>query len=274
MTEPIDSELTILEEELRPHLSRVLSKSPKTEETKALIRRLQPAFDQITKERERDLLPFNPKITPPSFLRLLLSQIGTYQKSFWLISLVLFIILTLISSGVDPIPVRGFDLYSLTLPLFFFLTFAYSYRSWNREMRMVEQITPFSPAFLLLSRLLILLGMNLIFGLIGNIWLIITSSNYALSAFLLSWIAPLFLSGGVLAYFIFRYGMGFGFTLSLLAWAGWIGLRGWIAACEVMDQVPWAWKMDGMTAGIGIILLYLAYRRLLRHPFEGEEQIR
>lgn len=272
MTEPTDSELKRLEEELRPHLAQILTRSPKAEETRELIDRLQPAFDTIPKEEKKATLPFQ-KRTTPSLLRLLLSQLTIYPKAFWIASLLLFAMLTYFQSVIPAPFFNELDLFSLSFPLFLILGYAYGFRSENQEMRMVERITPYPPTLIFLSRLLILLGIDLIFGLMGNLWLILTSKGYPYPSFFPGWIAPMLLTGGMLAYAIFRWGTTTGYALSLLSWGTWIGTKGWLIQKERPVWEANSWWIHLGAAGIGLLLLYLTYRRLIRYPLEGERHI-
>lgn len=272
MSEPTDSELKRLEEELRPHLAQILTRSPKAEETRALIDRLQPAFDRISMQDKKATLPF-PKRTPPSLWRLLLSQFAIYPRGFWTMGLLLFAMLTYFQSIIPAPSFNESDLFSLSLPLFLILGNAYGFRSANREMRMVERITPYPPTLIFLSRLLILLGISLIFGLMGNLWLILTSKGSPYPSFFPGWIAPMLLTGGMLAYAIFRWGTTAGYALSLLSWGFWIGAKGWLIQKERPIWEANGWWIHLGVAGIGILLLYLTYRRLIRYPLEGERHI-
>lgn len=271
MREPTDLELEGLEQELRLPLSRYITRSPKTEETKALIGRLQAEFNLIGSETQSFQLTFNEKIRRPSLLKQVLSQAQTYQKAFWVVSIIVFAMLTLMSGAASPFLFDDIDLFSVSVPIFLLSSFAYSYRSWNREMRMVESITPLPPAVLLLSRLMILIALNIVLGFIGSLYLKLTSQSFHLLPFLMHWLALLLFIGGLLAYLMFRLGLFAGMIVSVLAWGGWISMKEWFFTGNLSKN--WVFGMEAILMLMGSLLLILAFRRLALKQVEVEGKL-
>ncbi|MBE3553645.1 MAG: hypothetical protein IMW85_01270 [Thermicanus sp.] len=278
MHDSMKQELEELERELRPHLSRYMSKSPKTEETLALIRRLQGEFNRMKEEPQQEPHPFqltfNEKMRKPSLIKQLILQVQTYPKAFWLTSLILFAMLTLMGGVYTPGLFGNVDLFSFSVPLYLLISFSYNYKSWNREMRMVESITPFPPALLLLNRLLILIALTMVLGMIGSFYLSLMSQSYPLFPFLMHWLAPLLLTGGLLAFLIFRLGIVAGTITSLLAWGGWIYVKGRFLGAGGNIGNDWELQMEISLVLVGALLIALSYRRIYRHPMEAEGKFR
>lgn len=218
---PVDEkELEALEEEMSRTLSAYLTRVPQREETQNLIRSLQSEFAVLPQQREPDLEMLEPlPLQRLSFFRQCWIQLQLFGKAFWAISALVIIMLTLISPVSETL-LWGFrDLYSLVLPLFLLCAALYSYKSWNGEMRMVESITPFPPALLLLSRLLLITAMIVLFGFITSCFLVWTHYTFDAGSFLLGWMSGVLFVGGILAYITYHRGIRIGFAAAGASWA-------------------------------------------------------
>lgn len=208
MSDKIDEcELEQLENELRPKLSSYMTKSPSQAESNRLIETLRPELERAN------------RVLKPSIFRQSFLQLRQYKWSFWLISIAVFIMLTLSTGYTASITERFADVhpFSFILPLYILVGIAYSYRSWNKEMRMVEMITPFPPALLLLTRILNMIVINLLFGLLGSAYLYLAFDAQPLR-FVLSWLAPSLLMFGVLAYVMLWKGIKSGMGTAICVW--------------------------------------------------------
>lgn len=251
----IDRELSGLEKELQLPLSSIITRSPRTEETRALIYRLQGGFDALKEQVEN---PFNSvsssAIIRPSLLHQCLLQLRSYHKSFWVASAVLFTMMTLISEA----NIFGRQsIYTVVIPLFMIGSLIYSYRVWNAELRMVESVTPYPPALLLLSRMLIVLAQCIGYGLLGTLYLQWTAStHFSGFLFMLEWLSLVFFISGVMAYVMFLKTIRWGVSVASIAWLGWKII---VANIQYSSLAA----MQGSLLIVGILLLLAAYRKSL-----------
>lgn len=219
MREPDSNELVQLEEELSKPLSAYLVSSPKPEETRRLLTRLQSEFDQLREQASPIEFPTQERVRT-SFWKQCFNQLRIYHKAFWGVSILIFAMLTLMTGTLNfEYQPAGSDFFSILLPIFILAGTAFSFRSWNKEMRTVEQITPFPPALLILSRLLIILTMILVLGFFSTVYLHVTMQTFPFLHFLMYWVSLSLFLGGSLAYGIYRKGVITGVLMSFLSWA-------------------------------------------------------
>ncbi|MCM3618996.1 hypothetical protein M3936_15515 [Sutcliffiella horikoshii] len=257
-----DKELYQLEDEMKDTFTSYVVKTPSSQDTKALLAALQPAFDEIGKEPAEE--PVHEMIKAPSFLSQLKAQVSFYQWHFWIASTLIFVMLTLFSSTYllnDAILI-----YQFAIPLSMLVGVFYTYQTWNKQMRTIEGITPFPPALLLLSRMVIILIMNIIMGIVSSIYLSFSMDHFKLLPFLLHWIAPALLIYGIIAYVMMQKGVKKGLALGM---ACWIGL---MMAAFVYQASPGTFiqltytKVAGIQGAfviIGALLLFLSYKKSL-----------
>lgn len=251
MSDNIDEqELKQLEDELHPKLTSYMTRSPSQTETNALIQTLRPELERSARARK------------PSIVRQCFLQLRHYQWSFWLISIAVFVMLTLSTGLSDPDAERyaGIQPFSFILPLYILMGIAYSYRSWNKEMRMVEMVTPFPPALLLLTRILNMLVINLMFGVLGSIYLF-TFYDIQPFRFTLSWIAPSLLMFGVLSYIMLWKGVKSAMGAAMIVWL--MGIVAAISAAnEAFPHFHDALPILQLAACVmGCVILFAAFRR-------------
>ncbi|WP_141334723.1 hypothetical protein [Paenibacillus sp. tmac-D7] len=260
-THPIDDlELDTLERELREPLAGYVARAPRMEDTARLLAKLQPEFELLRKKQDASQWE-NPAVWhKPTFWRQCLLQVQTFGKAFWIISLIAFVLLTLSSSLWNRTPGLDSNLYGKTLPLFFFASLLYGYRTWNPKMRMVESVTPFPPALLMLIRLLLMIGMTTLLGLIGSVYLVLsTDAPLSLLSFMLRWLSELLLIGGLLAYVAFRRGIKHGFAAGVGAWTMLLAGEQWLRFNEfVPTTLTSILELLGLAAGC--LLLMYSYR--------------
>ncbi|MDI3328360.1 MAG: hypothetical protein QJR06_07395 [Alicyclobacillaceae bacterium] len=245
LEEPVlEKELERLEQSLRPRMSAYPVKEPAPGDSRRLVERLLAEIDpgEIAsapgrKEAEEHTAPGDgwtaPESgwTPPSLWRQVCLQVQTYGRGFWLVSLAVFAMLTLVGRlGLEGPAPQPANLFALAVPLYFLAGLVYTYTSWNREMRLVESVTPFPPVLLLLSRLLTVAAMNIILGLAGTAYLALTAKGLDPLLFLLQWLSVLLLTGGFLAYVLFYWGLWAAFGTSVAVWAAMITGDVWLAA--------------------------------------------
>ncbi|MGD6778904.1 hypothetical protein ACQCT3_00395 [Sutcliffiella horikoshii] len=258
-----DQELYQLEDEMKDMFSSYVVKSPSSQDTKALLAALQPTFNEIASSPEEEFR--QESIQPPSFLSQLKAQISFYQWHFWVTSTLIFIMLTLFSSNVYVTEATQF--YQFAIPLSMLVGVFYTYQTWNKQMRIIESITPFPPALLLLSRMVIILAMNILMGIIGSFYLSFKVQHFELLPFLLDWIAPAMLIYGMIAYVMMRKGVKFGLGFGIAAWivlmvAGAIyQTHGYALIQFSHSQVA---GIQTFLVTLGLFLLFLAYKKSLK----------
>lgn len=222
-TERHERELAQLENELGSVLQTVMVSVPNRKETQALLDSLLPELDAEDKLNEH-IWQQHPKRRPPSLWRQMRTQAKLYGWSFWIGSLVAFVLLTLAMQGEIGLPVKGKvpPLFHFT-PLILFASLLYSYRTWDRGMRLVESVTAFPPALVLLSRFLIVLGLDIVLTLVSCAYLLLTAeAGSAVQPFLfiLYALAPLAFTFGVVAMTMLYRGIKLGMVLGLVFWVG------------------------------------------------------
>jgi hypothetical protein len=129
---------------------------------------------------------------------LLLSQVRVIQWEIWLASalvLGLGVLVTLISPNPD------LTLFTALTPLVAAVGVALLYDHDVRMMLEIEETTLASARLLLLARLALVYGFNLVLALIGSVILAVLDADISLLPLIASWLAPMtFLSG--LAFFL------------------------------------------------------------------------
>lgn len=250
MNEQIDErELKQLEDELRPSLSAYVTAPPSREKTNALVRTLLPELEQSTNALR------------PSIFKQCIIQMRHYRLSFWAISIAIFLMLSLATPVFIDREDIHHSLFSFILPLYVLVGIGYSYRSWNKEMRMVEMVTPFPPALLLLIRMINILAINVFLGLLGSAYLAVELSIMPM-LFILEWLAPSIFMFGLFAYIMLWKGMKAGMITVSIVWLA--ALTGPIIMNELaMTGLIPPLLLIVMLVGIG--LFTAAYRRAVKH---------
>ncbi|GGD48819.1 hypothetical protein [Paenibacillus nasutitermitis] len=264
MNTPKDDELKQLEQELRAPLSQIMTNPVSSNDTTMLIRTLQPAFDELREsyEEERFSHSTHARVKRPSLLRLLRSQLSSYSRVYWGSSLVVFVMLLWLLPTHDNVSFHTVGtMFTLALPALLLASLAYSFRSWNREMRMIESITPYPPALLLVVRTMIVIGLNLIFGLVGSIYMNVRVYSFPMLPFMLQWLSLLLLLSGVTAYVLMWKGFKAAFLCSFILWIGWTSIEQY--ASPMIDQTisKHFVSFHAFTLAAGLLLLIQAYRR-------------
>ncbi|WP_054956910.1 hypothetical protein [Paenibacillus dakarensis] len=238
MDHPSDNELRELEEELRGPLTRAIMPPPSSAETAQMIASLQGEFDQLKLEATPPKLDFNPQVDPPSLGQLLRNQLRLNQKSILLASSAVFSMLVLLINPEYPLDqfagIPG-GIFPLITPLLLIASMLFSSRTWDRGMRAVESITPYPPALVLYSRLLmvtaIVVGMALLSTLVLGIRAMnAESSHFLFGPFVLEWMSVLLMTGGVAMYMMFRKGIVASMVSAIFVYGLWILLQGQINA--------------------------------------------
>ena len=249
-----DQELSQMEKELKHPLSSYLVKSPTTDDTLNLIRALQSEFDEIT--ATEGIFSGEIEWEKPSLIQQMKIQIQSYRWYFWLVSLAVFTLIGIVAIPNESQPM----IIEQVIPIYILIGVVYQYKTWNQEMRMVESITPFPPALLLYSRLMIILLMNVGFGLVTSIYLEVTYAYVRFFPLILSWLAPSIVVTGILIYAVFWKGIKKGMAAALITWFS------FYLSFDSLAQLRSTAETIYITLQLGILLIggvfiYLSYRK-------------
>lgn len=269
MEHSIDKELKRLEQELCEPLRQAVQNAPAPSETAALIAALQPEFAELQAQNAAKTLDFNPHVEAPSLRRLLLSQFRLNRKALVLAGAAVFLMLILL---VDPnrpfsnylLGDRMPSLFPMITPLMLIASMLYSYRSWDPGMRAVESITPYPPALVVYSRMLMVIALVIGWALISSVVVGIRveaagEAGMPFVPFLLQWLGISLLTGGTAMYALFRYGMKPALFFAFAVYVLWFMLEiqaqagGWAAGTRT--------ALDALLLLIGALLLFRSYYR-------------
>ena len=258
----IDLELEKLEEDLEQPIKSYLATSPRSEDTQKLLLSLQDPFDELKPSQIEFDFDQEPEPAKPSLTKQCLNQFRSYHWAYWLISVLIFAMLTMISAG----SMESDSLFPIVVPIYLLFGVLYSYKTWNKEMRMVESISPFPPALLLLSKLLVVLVVNIGLALLSTLYIVKDNTMVNPATFLLHWFAPLLFLTGLLAFVMFHKGVIAGFIASLAGWA----LTFLILPYTIFELSGEALQQDLLFVvsyliilGLGVAMLFLSYRKSL-----------
>lgn len=273
MNPSIDRELAQLEKELAEPLRQAVLPPPSPSETAALIAALQPDFDKLKAKAVSPSLDFNPQVETPSLRRLLWSQFRLNRKSLILTGSAVFLMLILLIDPEQPYRIMLFGdtipggLFPIITPLMLLASMLFSYRSWDRGMRAIESITPYPPALVVYSRMLMVIALMLSWALISSVvvglrvsWAGETTLPFI--PFLLEWLGISMLTAGAAMYVLFRKGMSLACAAAATAYVLWFVLEEYIRTHEWTMSANAA--VDGGMLLAGVILLLRSYYRSLR----------
>ncbi|MGG3455589.1 hypothetical protein [Paenibacillus rhizolycopersici] len=255
MEPSIDKELERLERELREPLRQALQPSPTPLDTAALIEALQPEFAVLQAQNAAASLDFNARVEPPSLGRLLRSQFQMNRRSLMLTGAAVFLMLVFLVDPKQPLSnwLLGDgmpSMFSLITPLMLIASMLYSYRTWDRGMRAIESVTPYPPALVIYSRMLMVMALVVGWALVSSVAVSIRVASAGEVAlpfipFLLEWLGISLLTGGAAMYALFRYGHKAGVMSAGGVYALWLLL---------IDQTSVIHLNAGTGAGVGIAL--------------------
>ncbi|MWC29025.1 hypothetical protein [Paenibacillus sp. MMS18-CY102] len=263
MSMPNDDELKQLESEMDGTLAPYTVKPVTSSDTARLLLSLQPAFNEVMHAsqpvKEQPIATSRKQAV--SLGRLMRSQIIAYSRAYWAASAALFVMLLFM---VDRLGLAAADRavgwFTILMPAALLGGMLYSFRTWNREMRMIESISPYPPALLLLTRSLIVTALNVILGLAATVYMEWTDHRFNALAFLTGWMSLYLLISGVVANVMLRKGLKPALAWGLVLWFIWnYGLG--FADFELYRI--WEDKIQLAAMAAGLMLLVMAYRRSL-----------
>lgn len=272
---PNDKELKQLEDELRSPLASLQVHPVTAGDTARLLASLQPSFEALKPELAAGGVPewLRNNLAGskrPTLLKLLRTQLGAYSRAYWLASLGVFFMLMYIlpyGSGDEgsSITTEVSSKLSLFLPMLFLSGLMYSFRSWNREMRTIESITPYPPALLLMARVMIVGGLNMLFGLAASLYLTTRLEQFPILPFMLQWMSLIVLIAGGAAYVMLRAGVKSSFVIGSLFWMGWNVMEYVLRMPESGSSSPEVIRtaIYWLCLAAGMCMTWMAYRRSL-----------
>lgn len=151
-------------------------------------------------------------------MALLLSQTRVIQRELWAASAVVLLIGLIVTlTSLEP------DLlsFSVIAPVVAAASVAMLYDETVRTMLEIEETTLASARLLLLARMTLVFGFNLVLALIGSVILAFFDSETLLLPLILSWLAPMtFLAGFAFFLSIVARDTLFAASISLIMWVG------------------------------------------------------
>lgn len=219
--------------------------------------------------RARLLTILKPHLSPSDALpkrnwnwwyRLMHSQMTVFETSFWIASLFI-LLLGLLMTLLD-----GSELLPLLLlvfsPLIAVVSLIYLFRPETQTLRELELLTATHPVELLIARLTIVLGWNVLVSLLLMLIIHLASVQIVLWRLVLAWLGPLLTLSGLALYVTLRWGVLPGAVLPLALWGGLVmlGLREMIL-CSIRGLSLASWltwlitSSDMVLISSGILIL-------------------
>jgi len=257
-----DDDLKQLELEMSEPLKTYNVAPVQAADTARLLQSLQPAFNEliaaVPAAQPTEAASGKPHV---SLGRLIRSQISAYSRVYWAASAALFVMLLVM---VDRLGLassyNAAEWFSILMPAALLGGLLYSFRTWNREMRMVESISPYPPALLLLTRSLIVTGLNVVLGVAATLYMEWTDHRFQALSFLTGWLSLYLLISGLVANIMLRKGLKPAFISGVVLWFVWNYGNTYIRS----DQASALGDQAELAALIaGLVLLFAAYRRSL-----------
>lgn len=274
MNPSIDRELELLEQQLQEPLRQAMQPPPSPVETGELIRRLQPEFDALKADQASDSLQFNVQVEPPTLRKLLRSQFRLNRKSLILSSSAVFLMLILLVDPYQPVLSIGAlpnSLFPVITPLMLIASMLFSYRTWDPGMRSIESITPYPPALVMYSRMLMVIALTVVWAFISSIIVsvrVIQAGEFVLplGPFLLQWLGVTLLTSGAAMYVLFRKGIYYALASALGVYALWFFYID--NSSSYVLRVEYRAVIDGLLLVAGVLLLLRSYYRSRKVKFE------
>ncbi|MDI3256936.1 MAG: hypothetical protein QJR01_04305 [Kyrpidia sp.] len=256
---PVDRELADLEKLVSPRLAPYPVREATAEESRRLAERvlLRAQAEEDAGLPKARLIRCKARVAPSLWTQVRL-QMGTYGAGFWIISLALFALLVLASTGRPAVPgEQPANLFSLVFPGYVLASMTYGHLSGNRGMRLVESVTSFPPALIWLTRILIVAGMNIVLGLVGTGYLALTVRGVQPLPFLLQWLSAVFAVCGFVAWVLFHKGFRRALVAGLAVWAVTVGGQQGL----LWTGFDWNGWVQGVWLLLGFALGVAAWRR-------------
>jgi hypothetical protein len=244
-------------------LERWPAPAPTPEETTRLIQALQPALTEQTAGRQvyaklrRRVAEWWPWL-------LLCAQVRVVRQEIWVASslvMTLGVIVTLATRG----PAVSHETLTMVLiaPLVAAAGLAFIYGPGVDPALEIELATPTSPRLVLLARLVLVFGFDLVLGLVGSLALALLRPDISLWPLVMAWLAPMtFLSALSLLISVISSDPEAGALISLVLWA----IQNVMRLFDSADRLfhfpslmaaaarPWLWGLAFLMSGLALWL--------------------
>lgn len=203
-------------ESLLPMLSRLdewSAPQPSPESTAFLLESLLPELPARESRLERALAWWP--------LLLLQAQLRVVRGELWLATGLVMLIGVIVTLATYNPATASLLPFTILAPVMAALGVALLYDSDIQQMFELEDTTPVSARMLLLARLTLVFGFNLVTGIAGSITLALLRSDLSLWPLILSWLAPMtFLSAFAFFLSVVTSDAFFGIVIGLFVWGG------------------------------------------------------
>ncbi|MBZ0277545.1 MAG: hypothetical protein K8I60_15470 [Anaerolineae bacterium] len=211
-----DLESLVEADSLLPMMSRLDEWSaphPSPESTAFLLESLLPELPAPESRLER-VLSWWP-------LLLLQAQLRVVRGELWLATALVMLIGVIVTLATYNPATTSLLPFTILAPVMAALGVALLYDSDIQQMFELEDTTPVSARMLLLARLTLVFGFNLVTGVAGSITLALLRSDLSLWPLILSWLAPMtFLSAFAFFLSVVTSDAFFGIVVGLFVWGG------------------------------------------------------
>ncbi|MBZ0288136.1 MAG: hypothetical protein K8I30_11025 [Anaerolineae bacterium] len=176
--------------------------------------------------RERPFSRWSRKLGQWWPLLLIRAQVRIVRREIWAASALVMVLGTLVTIGTYNPSSGSMIPIAILAPVVAAVGVALLYDAEYEQMLEIEDTTPASARILLLARLALVFGFDLLLGLVGSVFLAVFHADVLLWPLVLSWLVPMtFLSALAFLLSIMLGDALFGAALGLIAWGLHILLR-------------------------------------------------
>ncbi|MCB9455086.1 MAG: hypothetical protein H6671_03755 [Anaerolineaceae bacterium] len=231
---PEDAESLLL---LLTYLEAWSSPSPTTAATSRLVESLLPELPEPDSPLEYGLSWWP--------LLLLRAQFRIVRGEIWLATALVMMLGVIVTLATYDPTTTSLLPFTVLAPVMAAVGVALLYDSDIRQMFELEDTTPASARLLLLARLTLVFGFNLLTGIAGSVVLALLQSDLSLWPLILSWLAPMtFLSAFAFFLSVVTTDAFFGIVVGLFVWGGHVLMQ----LFPHLDNFSFALSLPGLIA--------------------------
>lgn len=231
---PEDAESLLL---LLTYLEAWSSPSPTSAATSRLVESLLPELPEPDSPLEYGLSWWP--------LLLLRAQLRIVRGEIWLATALVMMLGVIVTLATYDPTTTSLLPFTVLAPVMAAVGVALLYDSDIRQMFELEDTTPASARLLLLARLTLVFGFNLLTGIAGSVVLALLQSDLSLWPLILSWLAPMtFLSAFAFFLSVVTTDAFFGIVVGLFVWGGHVLMQ----LFPHLDNFSFALSLPGLIA--------------------------
>lgn len=231
---PEDAESLLL---LLTYLEAWSSPSPTSAATSRLVESLLPELPEPDSPLEYGLSWWP--------LLLLRAQLRIVRGEIWLATALVMLLGVIVTLATYDPTTTSLLPFTVLAPVMAAVGVALLYDSDIRQMFELEDTTPASARLLLLARLTLVFGFNLLTGIAGSVVLALLQSDLSLWPLILSWLAPMtFLSAFAFFLSVVTTDAFFGIVVGLFVWGGHVLMQ----LFPHLDNFSFALSLPGLIA--------------------------